>query len=115
MYKLNAIVTIDPLRPDNHNTKKLLEVLEKRFLEHLASFLFESKSSIFLYHPDEESEMNGIHYAAKEIHLTRLCHKFRSIVCLSQIVRSVADLLDGVNDISYKCLILDPEFCEDEN
>lgn len=114
MYVLNAIVTINPSLPDNKRTLEFLELLEKKFLEHLSSFLFESKSDTSYYHPDEESEMQGVYYAVREIHLKRRCHKFRSIVCLSQIIRSVADLLDGVNGITYKCLILDPEICEME-
>lgn len=114
MYILNAIVTINPSRPEGKKCQVLLDQLEKQFLEHLASFLFESTSGISYYHPDEECEVHGVYYAVKEIHLRRECRKFRSIVCLSQIIRSVADLLDRVNGISYKCQILDPDVFQDE-
>ena len=115
MYKLNAIVTIDPKHVESPKTQDYLSNLEKHFLSLLAPFQVESKNSLFYYHPDEEAEMNGIYFAAKEIRLSRLCHRFRSVVCLSQIIRSVADMLDGLDHISYKCAILDPEIYEPDD
>lgn len=114
MYKLNAIVTIDPKCVDSKKNQNYLLDLEKEFLSFLTPFQYESKIEHSYYHSDEEAEMHGIYFVVKEIRLSRLCHKFRSVVCLSQIIHSVVDMLDGLNNVSYKCQILDPEICEPE-
>ncbi len=109
MYLLKAIITIDLGRPESPRTNQLLQDLQNDILGPLVPLHFGHKNKNSYYHPDDEAEMNNVNYVTREIFLTRECHKFRSLVYLSQLVQSVAGLFDGVNGAHCNCIILEPE------
>lgn len=90
MYNFSASIIIRPELPvHKHYAKELLDLAET-VCKTFQSLGCETKVVPFYFYPDAESEASGFELEGADVQLLRACHRFRSVVHLSQIAASVS-------------------------
>ena len=112
---MNITFTVDSKRPDTSDCRNLLQDYIQLVSDTTAALGFSVKTSFYFYHPDEESEMNDIDYIAMRIDIKRTCKRLRSVACLSQIALALAAMNNGLNGLSWQCLIHEPKILDSLN
>lgn len=95
MYKFSASIIIRPELPVHRHYAKDLHVLANNVCEAFRSLGCVTKAAPFYFCPDAESETSGFELEGVDVQLSRACHRFRSVVLLSQIAASVSLLFDS--------------------
>ena len=112
---MNITFTVDSKRPDTTDCRNILQGYTQMACSTMEALGFSGKGSFCFYHPDEESEMNDIDYLAMRIDMKRTCKRLRSVACLSQIALALAAMSDGLNGLSWQCLIHEPKILHSQN